>query len=184
MRGKWRKCLRFNASAPGTELGFHRGMKRMHLTPDRRRGFTLAELMVVIVIITLMAAMAGPRMVRFIQTVSQRGAFNQLVADLSLARMQAVRQGTTVSLRIDDATTYRITVDDAVGNPVRTLKQVNVAANQRGTQLSPEGGRIAFDSRGVSRPAPVSTINEVTLKRGPARKRVRVSGVGRIELVQ
>lgn len=156
-------------------------MTRIYANPHRRRGFTLTELMVVITIMGLMAAMAGPRMVRWIQTIGQRGAFNQLVSDLALARIQAVRQGTTVSLRIIDNDTYRVTVDDANGAASRTLKQVDLGQMQAGASLSPATGRVAFDSRGVLRPSPVSTTTEITVIRGPVSKRLRVTGVGRIE---
>jgi type II secretion system protein H len=159
-------------------------MTRIQANPHRRRGFTLTELLVVIVIMGLMAAMAGPRMVRWIQTIGQRGAFNQLMSDLALARIQAVRQGTTVSLRIVDNDTYRVTVDDATGASAKVLKQVDLGQMQKGATLAPDSGRIAFDSRGVLRPDPVSTITQITLTRGPVSKRLRVTGVGRIELDQ
>ena len=120
--------------------------------------------LVVVVIVGLMAAMAGPRMMRWVQTIGQRGATNQLAGDLAYARIQAVRQGATVSVRIDDADTYRVTVDDANGNVVRTLRTVNLANFSRGASLSPTTGRIAFDSRGVLRP--VSDISDITLTRG------------------
>lgn len=159
-------------------------MKRINATPDRRLGFSLTELMVVVVIMGLMAAMAGPRMLRWVQTIGQRGAFNQLMSDLSLARIQAVRQGTTVSLRIIDNDTYQVTVDDNTGAAARVLKRVDLQQAYRGTTLNPTSGRIAFDSRGVLRPNPVSTTTQVTLTRGSITKQLRVTGVGRIELVQ
>ncbi len=159
-------------------------MTRTSATPDRRRGFTLTELLVVVVIMALMAAMAGPRMLRWVQTIGQRGAFNQLMSDLSLARIQAVRQGTTVSLRIIDNDTYQVTVDNAAGGAARVLKTVDLQQTYRGTRLNPETGRIAFDSRGVLRPNPVSTTTAITLTRGTISKRLRVTGVGRIELEQ
>jgi type II secretion system protein H len=159
-------------------------MTRIFASPDRRRGFSLTELMVVVVIMGLMAAMAGPRMLRWVQTIGQRGAFNQLMSDLSLARIQAVRQGTTVSLRIIDNDSYQVTVDNAAGNAARVLKRVDLQQTYRGTTLNPTTGRLAFDSRGVLRPNPVSTITQVTLTRGSISKQLQVTGVGRIERVQ
>ena len=157
-------------------------MTRTNTVPDRRRGgFTLTELMIVVLIIALMAAMAGPRMMRWIQTIGQRGAANQLAGDLALARIQAVRQGATVSFRIDDSDSYRVTVDDSNGNAVRTLRTVHLQNLYRGATLEPQEGRIAFDSRGVLR-SNVSDVTEIVLSRGEVRKRVTVIGVGRIEV--
>lgn len=158
-------------------------MTPTHTERSRRRGgFSLTELMAVVVIIGLMAAMAGPAMMRWVQTIGQRGVTNQLAGDLAYARIQAVRQGATVSVRIDDADTYRVTVDDTNGNAVRTLRTVDLENVYRGATLNPTTGRLAFDSRGVLRPNPVSTISQIVLSRGTVRKRVTVIGVGRIEV--
>jgi prepilin-type N-terminal cleavage/methylation domain-containing protein len=157
-------------------------MRRTCTPPHRRRGFTLTELMIVVVLMGLMAAMAGPRMARWVQTIGQRGAFNQLISDLSLARIQAVRQGTTVSLNVIDANSYDVTVDAFGANPARVLKRVDLDQTYPGTTLDPASGRIAFDSRGTLRASPVSTITQVTLARGSVTKRLTVTGVGKIDV--
>jgi prepilin-type N-terminal cleavage/methylation domain-containing protein len=144
--------------------------------PRARRGFTLPELLLVVCIMGIMAAMAGPRLFRWAQVAGQRGAANQVVADLSLARVQAVRQGQTVSLRIISPTLYRVTVDDNVGAPVRVLKSTNLARSYRNTTLNPATGRIAFDSRGVLSTA----LNSVTVAHGSVRRTVNVTTVGRV----
>jgi Tfp pilus assembly protein FimT len=121
-------------------------------------------------------------MARWVQTIGQRGAFNQLISDLSLARIQAVRQGTTVSLNVIDANSYNVTVDAFGANPVRVLKRVDLDQTYPGTTLNPASGRIAFDSRGTLRATPVSTITQVTLARGSVTKRLTVTGVGKIDV--
>jgi hypothetical protein len=61
---------------------------------------------------------------------------------------------------------------------------VNLAQSQSGASLDPSSGRIAFDSRGMWRADPVSTISEVRVVRGDARDIIQISGVGRIKRVR
>jgi prepilin-type N-terminal cleavage/methylation domain-containing protein len=145
----------------------------------RRRGFTLVELLTVVALMGIIAAMAGPRMVRWVQTLSQRSAANQIVGDISLARQQAVREGRTVSFRVVDATTYRVTVDTDAGAVAREIKRVRLAQTNRATTFSTTGVRIAFDSRGMLRPNPVSNASSVTVVRGSTPSTVNVTAVGR-----
>lgn len=144
--------------------------------PRARRGFTLPELMLVVVLIGIMAAMAGPRLFRWIQVATQRGAANQVAADLQYARVQAVRQGRTVSLRIDTDKRYRVTVDNTDGTALRTLKTTDLSLSYRDAVLDPAAGRIGFDSRGMRR----TDLEGVTIIRGDVRRTVNVSTVGRI----
>jgi type IV fimbrial biogenesis protein FimT len=145
---------------------------------SRRRGFTLVEMLVVLVLMGIMAAMAGPRLVNWARVVGQRGALNELVADLSLARTQAVRKGQTVSLRVASNTAYSVTVDDAAGNVVTTLKQVNLTRTYKGARLTRTAGRVSFDSRGMYRTS--STFADLGIRQGTTTKIVRISVVGRI----
>jgi len=63
-----------------------------------RRAFTLIEMLVVLVIIALLAALALPHIRGHSESVAINAACQQLVADLSYARQKAIAQHSTVAL--------------------------------------------------------------------------------------
>lgn len=146
-----------------------------------RAGFTLVELLVVLLLMGLVLSMVGPRFAGSIRYFTARSATSQVVADLSLARTQAVREGRTVSLRILNATQYRVTVDNPDGTQAREVKNVTLDGAGRGVALAPVGTRIAFDSRGMRRTdAGVGT--QVTITReGAEPDIINVTIVGRVQ---
>ena len=145
----------------------------------RRAGFTLTELLIVLIIASLIAAMAGPRFVRLLQVISSRGAATQVVADLGLARIQAVRNGQTASLRVlSGGAQYQVTVDAADGSVSRVLKQMDFSQTHRSTVVTPTG-RYAFDSRGMFR-SDVSIGDVLIVSRGPEADTISITVVGRI----
>lgn len=144
---------------------------------SRRHGFSLAELMLVIVIAGLIAAFAGPRLVNFVRYFAARSDTSQLVADLALARTQAVREGQTASLRVLSSTRYTVTVDRA-GQPPRVIKNVTLTGARRGVTLAaPAGPRVAFDSRGMLRPGMGNLLVVQSARRSDT---VSITGVGRV----
>jgi prepilin-type N-terminal cleavage/methylation domain-containing protein len=151
--------------------------------PRGRGGFTLVELMAVCVIVAVMAAMGGPRLITWIRTITTRGAVDQLASDLSVARVQAVRNGQTVSLRFMADTLYRVTVDDVNGTAVRTIKTVAVSSLHRGVRISPSGARVAFDSRGLLRPNPATTHQRLEVLHGGRTRAIEISDIGRVRRV-
>lgn len=71
----------------------------MHSPARRRaRGFTLIELMTVVVILTALTLAAAPGMRSLIAGQRARAATNALVADLLLARSEAIKRNKDVSL--------------------------------------------------------------------------------------
>ncbi len=59
----------------------------------RARGFTLFELMIVLSIAAIMAAMAVPGMRSFLQTQQQISAVSNLITNLNYARSEAIKGG-------------------------------------------------------------------------------------------
>jgi MSHA pilin protein MshC len=77
-------------------------MNRIPRSTNRSRGFTLVELVVVIVIMGILAAVAAPRFFND-RTFMERGYFEELAAALRYAQKLAVASGCPVRMSIDAA---------------------------------------------------------------------------------
>lgn len=67
----------------------------------RSRGFTLIELMVVLVVAGLILALAPPLISKAVPSLRAKQAVRDLVSGLRLARTEAVRRGVEATLEID-----------------------------------------------------------------------------------
>jgi type II secretion system protein H len=143
---------------------------------DARGGFTLTELLIVLIVAAIITSMALPKMFSFIRHLNARSATSQVVADLTMARTQAVREGRTVSLRVTGAGTYQLTVDQGA-TVVRTVKTVSVRGGQRDISLSPSTARVIFDSRGM---LATGSTPQVLVTRTGKTDTVSISAVGRV----
>lgn len=79
-------------------------------------GFSLIELLVVVGIILILAAMSIPAIARYIRNYRIRAAAQQVIAELQGARAQAIRKNVMlgVVLVVLDANTYRTVIEDDV----------------------------------------------------------------------
>ena len=86
-------------------------------------GFTLAELMIVIAIMGIMAGIAIPMMLHYYPDYQARGAARNLVANLQQARLEAIRSNANVVIEITPGVfttagrvgSYRAYVDNGAG---------------------------------------------------------------------
>lgn len=75
-------------------LRLHRG----HSSIPAARGFTTLELIVVVAILAVLAALAGPSMVPIIERWRVRQAVEEMTATIAYARSEAIRRGGNVSV--------------------------------------------------------------------------------------
>jgi prepilin-type N-terminal cleavage/methylation domain-containing protein len=101
-------------------------MKTTHSTarPYPHAGFSLIELMVVVGLLAITAALAGPPMTQWIQSNRITSGANSLLADIKYARSEAIRNNSVVSIAPVDGNFrngWRVTTPSPAGAVV-TLK--------------------------------------------------------------
>lgn len=132
-------------------------------------------MLIVLVIMGLALAMFIPRLQGVAKVSSVQGAMNRLAGDLSLARVRAIRNGVRARVAIaSNGKSYRVIVDPAGASP-DTTTVVDLADEYPGTVLSPGGGMVTFDSRGMLVTGGTTTV---TATRETRTATVTISGVG------
>ena len=111
-----------------------------------QKGFTLIEVIVVMVIISIMVAIIGPTLLSWMPNLRFRDASGQLLADIQLAKVEALKRNSNVVLIIetplcpglpnavpDPGGQYTIFVDANTNNDLdageETIKIVDMPAN-------------------------------------------------------
>ena len=115
-----------------------------------RRGITLVELLVVLVILTIVLGATAPALAKIGEEDPSKAATRELVSLLRAARRSAVEQGVTVSVVIDPRSgRYWLASEAAVPPPVRT----GFLSEDTRTQMITTTDRVSFvfDPRGVAR---------------------------------
>lgn len=115
-------------------------------------GYSLVEMIAVLVLIGIGAALAVPRMGGMIDNSKTSGAIGQLSSDLAYARILAVRWGRPTSVRFSaSGAEYTVTVDTAgTASPdFHTVKTVRVAGDYAGVLLAVPRSQVSFTPRGL-----------------------------------
>ena len=83
----------------------------------RNSGFTAYELAVTLAIVAVMATVTMPSFLSWLTAHRLRGAAINLMADMEMAKIRAIRENTFVAVQFE-ADKYRIFVDDGAGGGV------------------------------------------------------------------
>jgi prepilin-type N-terminal cleavage/methylation domain-containing protein len=147
---------------------------------SNRRGFTLIETLVVIVVAGLMMAAGFPRLRQAMISTNLRSARNELAALHTQARAVAVERGRSSAIWING---NRAVVVVQLAVPVGatthdTIGAVHNFMTEFGATLAATGDPIGFDPRGVGTNSGTASL---TLTKSSHTKTLTISPFGRLQ---
>ncbi len=115
-----------------------------HLKTESDRGFTLVELLIVLVIVGVIAALGVPNLISLFRSNQVKSALHTLVGAIKETQKQAMRQGKLCRINIDPSTNNLTATPNSclLGN--RTIND-NITIR---TNLSGSTPNIAFSHKG------------------------------------
>ena len=136
-----------------------------------RRGITLIELTLVLVIIGVLCALGVPKLLRFIDRSRVRHATNEIVSALAMARTGALARQAHVTVLFDpDRSSVTVTAgaDTIVDRELGVVYGVAVRSNRDSTVYGPTG--LGYGAANQT----------VIVRRGSAEDSVVISRLGRV----
>jgi prepilin-type N-terminal cleavage/methylation domain-containing protein len=138
-----------------------------------RHGFTLTELLLVLVLLGLLSAFAAPRVLGIINAGTVRAETGNIVTALDAARGAAIRLGAVSRLTLSDSG-YQV---DAMVAAESVAVWRAAGPAWRGVQLTGTGQPLLFAPSGIAMGASNRTL---ILSRGAVSRHVVVSRLGRL----
>lgn len=144
-----------------------------------RHGYSLIELMVVVVLIGLVVSIAGPSLQGSVTRQRARRALDQTLADVAFTRVIAVREGMPTEIEFTASGRYTMRRLPPGGSPV-TLRTVELWREYPGVGLDVVTGvaKLQFSSRGLLRN--LSSDGFIKIASSSARDSAFVSPAGRV----
>lgn len=145
---------------------------REELHVKRRRGFTLVETVLVLVVVSLCGMIALPKFTQAVRTSNLNSAKNKLTTLYGSARSTAASSGRTAYLHLNNNKLYATAV---AGGVIDTVTPVENLYAQYGISVSANKDSIRIDPAGMGRDSVT-----ITLIKGGQSSTVRISQFGRI----
>ncbi|MBN1981580.1 MAG: GspH/FimT family pseudopilin [Chitinivibrionales bacterium] len=145
------------------------------------RGFSLLELILVIVIVGVFAAIAIPSYKMFVADARLNGATNQVVSEIVNARMAAISSKHEQKIEFDQNATVMRWSNENDDNDFKTdeqVKAVRLAADYRGVNFT-EKKSLVFSSHGM-----LNNAASITLAHDNKSKTIVVSLLGKVAVGQ
>lgn len=109
------------------------------VTACRQEGFSLFELLIVLVMLGILAGITAPAMGRFLDQLAFRKETGEVLAQLRAARLLAITKGTAVTLTAADGPTLRRALDGNEPQLIATPKTLRVHFTPAVITFFPEG---------------------------------------------
>ncbi|GIX47668.1 MAG: hypothetical protein KatS3mg131_1879 [Candidatus Tectimicrobiota bacterium] len=140
-----------------------------------QRAFTTTELLAVMMLAGIVAALAAPHLGRWLTAMRLNAAARQLASDLQLSRMRAVARNTPFQIRFDVERDAYTVEQEGDGGTWQVLDHVRL----------PPGIDLLAATTNPVRFQPLGTVaagTTITLKNPRGERQVRVSFGGRIHV--
>ena len=146
-----------------------------------KSGFTLIEMMIVIAVFAIVAAIAIPAFMSLLPGMRLNGAARQIMGDLMAARMDAVKQNNEVRVFFNSPGTnqYQILDDDdndGISDTGEAITTKNIRDNYHDVTFTSTNNPI-FHPRGTA-----TSLSTITLRNSDGTKTVTVSITGRVRI--
>ena len=158
------------------------GRSGKRLPTSGGRGFTLLELLVVLVLASVTLGFAGLTFSGYFQRSSARGAAQVFARDLAMARAAAVRSKEPVVIRFYEASRwYQVVAQSSGTELVRRRFGVNADVELSAIELQFRGDTVLLSGRGVvdlSNILGAGALGEASFEAGSTRYTVSFNSLG------
>ncbi len=125
----------------------HRSASRCTTAAPRSQGFSIIELMLAVLILSLVLAKAVPSVMDYIRNDRIRSVAEEMRDGLHTARMEAIRRNTTINF-VPNATGWSVVAPGVGGMPDEVLHQRAAKAAELALAAAPSSANVAFNGSG------------------------------------